>query len=277
MARPITSARSTMPAPPPAGVSSTLRCRPSPNSRRSMVSSDHSPSRSARPVRLSARTPGKACGSRVMTRAVHTCASTGVCVIRSRGCIEGRMLLRPWERGVSAMVSEYPFGRVGDDAARAKVDGRHRLAGEGQKHGAALARHLDLEQVRGPVIEHRAHAAQRGPAGIVNGKPNEISVIEFVFRQVWQAFARHEKPCAAQGLGLFPGRDAGNARGERARGLPDKRDMKAAGAVLGAERTVGGDVLGAGGEALEPHLAVDAEAPGNGADADRVAHGWTLS
>ena len=38
-----TSARSTIPAPPPAGLSSTLRCLPSPKLRKSSVSSRHSP------------------------------------------------------------------------------------------------------------------------------------------------------------------------------------------------------------------------------------------
>ena len=47
-----TSARSTIPAPPPAGVSSTLRCLSVAKSRMLRVSSDHRPSASARPARL---------------------------------------------------------------------------------------------------------------------------------------------------------------------------------------------------------------------------------
>eukprot|EP00521_Asterionellopsis_glacialis_P018889 CAMPEP_0195333560 /NCGR_PEP_ID=MMETSP0708-20121125/14165_1 /TAXON_ID=33640 /ORGANISM="Asterionellopsis glacialis, Strain CCMP134" /LENGTH=84 /DNA_ID=CAMNT_0040402971 /DNA_START=75 /DNA_END=329 /DNA_ORIENTATION=- len=84
-----------MPAPPPAGVSSTLRCLPTPNWRRSTVSICHSPSCSALPVRLSPRTPGKAVGNKVMILAFQTPTKSGVGVISSRGLNEGRMALRP--------------------------------------------------------------------------------------------------------------------------------------------------------------------------------------
>src|SRR5581483_12439965 len=62
-----TSARMTMPAPPPAGVSSTVRCRPIPNSRISSVSNAHSPARSASPASETPSGPGNSCGKSVST------------------------------------------------------------------------------------------------------------------------------------------------------------------------------------------------------------------
>jgi hypothetical protein len=57
-----TSARSTIPAPPPAGVSSTLRCLSVAKSRMWTVSSDQTPSSSARPARLRPSGPGNISG-----------------------------------------------------------------------------------------------------------------------------------------------------------------------------------------------------------------------
>ena len=54
-----------MPAPPPAGVSSTLRWRPMPKSRRGMVRRFHNPCAKALPVSDRPRMPGKASGNRV--------------------------------------------------------------------------------------------------------------------------------------------------------------------------------------------------------------------
>ena len=62
-----TSARSTMPGPPPAGVSSTLRCRSVARSRMSRASSAHSPDASALPARLTPSGPGNISGNRVRT------------------------------------------------------------------------------------------------------------------------------------------------------------------------------------------------------------------
>ena len=60
-----TSARITMPGPPPAGVSSTARWRPRPCSRISRASSDHSPRASASPARERPSGPGNICGNSV--------------------------------------------------------------------------------------------------------------------------------------------------------------------------------------------------------------------
>ena len=60
------SARNTMPAPPPAGVSSTARWRPSPNARKSWGWQAHAPVSSARPDRLVFNGPGNISGNRVI-------------------------------------------------------------------------------------------------------------------------------------------------------------------------------------------------------------------
>ena len=57
-----TSGRSTIPAPPPAGVSSTLRCLSVAKSRMFRVSSDQIPSSSARPAKLAPSGPGNMSG-----------------------------------------------------------------------------------------------------------------------------------------------------------------------------------------------------------------------
>ena len=62
IARASTSARMTMPAPPPAGVSSTLRCRSVAKSRICTVSSDQVPATSARPASDRPSGPGNISG-----------------------------------------------------------------------------------------------------------------------------------------------------------------------------------------------------------------------
>src|SRR3954468_517229 len=66
-----TSARNTMPGPPPAGVSSTLRWRSVAEARMSRASSAHRPDASARPARLMPSGPGNISGNRVSTVARH--------------------------------------------------------------------------------------------------------------------------------------------------------------------------------------------------------------
>src|ERR1700726_1079278 len=62
-----TSARKTMPGPPPAGVSSTLRWRSVAESRMSRASSAHRPEASALPARLRPSGPGNISGNKVST------------------------------------------------------------------------------------------------------------------------------------------------------------------------------------------------------------------
>src|SRR5580698_8248958 len=76
MARPSTSAFITMPGPPPAGVSSTVRCRSVAKLRMSATSSDQVPALSALPARLVPSGPGNISGKIVSTLARHTLAAT---------------------------------------------------------------------------------------------------------------------------------------------------------------------------------------------------------
>ena len=94
-ARASTSARITMPGPPPAGVSSTERCTPRPWSRMSMVASDQAPFASALPARLKPSGPGNISGKIVRTVAGQVIAKAGVRTpsplrerVRGGGCAE---------------------------------------------------------------------------------------------------------------------------------------------------------------------------------------------
>ena len=71
IARASTSAFITMPGPPPAGVSSTVRCLSLAASRMSWVSSDQTPEESALPARLNASGPGNISGKIVRMLARH--------------------------------------------------------------------------------------------------------------------------------------------------------------------------------------------------------------
>src|SRR5258705_2817788 len=77
-----TSARSTMPGPPPAGVSSTLRCRSVAESLMSRASRAQRPNASALPARLTPSGPGNISGNSVSTVA---CQILGVEVMPSNG------------------------------------------------------------------------------------------------------------------------------------------------------------------------------------------------
>src|SRR5690349_10234147 len=70
-----TSARMTMPAPPPAGVSSTFLCGPWPKSRNCTVSSDQRPLLRPLPISEMPSVPGKTSGNSVMTEAANVMAS----------------------------------------------------------------------------------------------------------------------------------------------------------------------------------------------------------
>src|SRR5690606_7259189 len=78
---------------------------------------------------------------------------------------------------------------------------------------------------------------------------------------------------ALERLGLFAGLDPGQPRRQPAGDRTGHAHGKAARAVLGRKRTIGGDVLGRGAEAFQPHLAPNAESAGDGADADGFSLG----
>src|SRR3546814_9415511 len=71
MAASITSGRMTMPAPPPNGVSSTVRCLSRAWQRMSTVSTAHSPASNALPASDAPSGPGNISGNSVSTTARH--------------------------------------------------------------------------------------------------------------------------------------------------------------------------------------------------------------
>src|ERR1700735_330005 len=172
-----TSARSTMPGPPPAGVSSTLRCRSVAESLMSRASNAQTPEASALPARLTPSGPGNISGNRVRT---VVCQGERL-VITSQFCRPGQAKRDPgpittasdfamngcnlsqshglwlWApafagttRGVGGvrLVAVNLFGQCDHDAAIGKIDGRNDRIGERQQHRHP-ARWRDLDDVAG--------------------------------------------------------------------------------------------------------------------------------
>src|ERR1700761_6325076 len=121
-----TSARITMPGPPPAGVSSTVRCLPRPCSRISRTSSDQRLFVSALPNNEMPNGPGNISGNRVRTMADQP-------------------------RSLDMIIVLIVFGHGHHHTAAGDVDHRHGLARESQKHTVAVGTH-DLDHVAGAVI-----------------------------------------------------------------------------------------------------------------------------
>src|ERR1700727_994200 len=183
MAAANTSARNTMPGPPPAGVSSTLRWRSVAEARISRASSAHSPAESALPARLTPSGPGNISGNRVRT---VVCQGERL-VITSQFCRPGQAKRDPgpittasdfamngcnlsqnhglwlWvpafagtTRGVGGvrLVAVNLFGQRDHDTAAGKIDGRNDRIGERQQHRHP-ARWRDLDDVAGAAIMYR--------------------------------------------------------------------------------------------------------------------------
>src|SRR5690606_7130871 len=141
-ARASTSAFITMPGPPPAGVSSTVRWRSVAWSRILTASSDHRES-SALPARLMPSGPGNISGNKVSTLARHR-------LIRSVSlfCVFVLVLVQVLGFVVFAVVARR---RIDDDTAGRDIDLRHRLPRE--RHQQRPARHpTNLDHVAGAEI-----------------------------------------------------------------------------------------------------------------------------
>ncbi len=175
MARASTSGFITMPGPPPAGVSSTERCRSLAWARISIASSDHTPLASALPARLMPSGPGNISGNRVRTVARHMAPDSEdfierieACVLlrsspRKRGPMFSLSLRIPAVAGMSRGclgVVEQANGRLDHQPPGRDIDHRHDLAGERHHDGlAGFGPHLD--QVAGTEIVHRHDGAER--------------------------------------------------------------------------------------------------------------------
>src|SRR6185312_2959333 len=122
-----TSARITMPGPPPAGVSSTVRCLPRPWSRISRTSSDQRSFSSALPNSEIPSGPGNISGNKVRTVADQL-----------------------FDMRVRALVI-IVFRHSDDNIARFDIQHRHRLAAKDQMHAVAV-RANELDHVAGAEI-----------------------------------------------------------------------------------------------------------------------------
>src|ERR1700752_2129786 len=163
------SARSTMPGPPPAGVSSTLRCLSVAELRISRASSSHRPDVSALPARLTPSGPGNISGNSVRMVARQVIA---LCLCK---------------RGLFALDFLRQFDH---DAAAGDVDSRHHGICERQQHGRALWR-CDLYDVAGAEIMDGDDAADRLVCGIHRGEPDQVGVVVLVAISGRQFLTRH--------------------------------------------------------------------------------------
>src|SRR5476651_718766 len=119
-----TSARITMPGPPPAGVSSTVRCLPSPCSRMSRTSRFQRFFSSALPRSETPSGPGNISGNRVRTVADQLLDM--VCAV-----------IVLWHRNNKETLGD--------------INHRHGFAGEGQVHAVAVGA-LQFDHVTGAEI-----------------------------------------------------------------------------------------------------------------------------
>src|SRR5690242_13298185 len=180
IARASTSAFITMPGPPPAGVSSTVRWRSVAWVRMSCASSRQMPVASALPARLCPSGPGNISGKMGRTVACHMVSVLVAC---------------------AASVLEHTGGRIDHDAAALDVDHRHGRAGEWQHDGLAFAFLSQLENVAGAEIVDCHDRAELAAVRCDRRKPDQVGVIELVRRRCRQALARHEELYIGEALG----------------------------------------------------------------------------
>ena len=167
MARASTSAFITMPGPPPAGVSSTVRCLSAAEARMSWVSSDQMFDASALPARLEAERPrehvwenGQNAGAphvslRPPSLSIPVCRGVGVCYRR-------HLYLRPALQ--SRPVAPPRFASL-------PVDRRHRRLGERQHHRLAAADRHDLDESPAPKLCSACTVPICVPSGATTSRP----------------------------------------------------------------------------------------------------------
>src|SRR5690349_13353211 len=147
MAAPSTSARSTIPAPPPAGVSSTWRWRPSPKSRICTLASDHNPADSAEPTSDTPSGPGNISGNNVSTvaRQGERPSLVGKCAITPSVSAENQAISAEYdfkhEDVQHHRQSQQPYRN--DRSRRRTADRPRRIRHD---RGAMLGQHLGRNQ-----------------------------------------------------------------------------------------------------------------------------------
>src|SRR5712675_702665 len=259
MAAASTSARSTMPGPPPAGVSSTLRCRSVAESRMSRASSAHSPDASALPARLTPSGPGNISGNSVSTVARQVILETITELIRASYAGLTRISIHLRQIFAKAMDDRIKSGHDDNCAAAPSVsivlvtrdlvrqfdhhtsvraiDQRHHGIGERQQHGRAL-RWRDLDDVAGAKIVDRDDAAERFIRRRYGGEPDQVGVIELILVGGRQFFTRDVKLKPVEALGVLARGDAFQRRHQMALCLAGGRHFERARAVFGQKRPV---------------------------------------
>src|SRR5690606_9773050 len=178
-----TSARITMPGPPPAGVSSTERCRSVAKSRISTASRVHSRASSALPASDTPSGPGNISG-----QSVSTVADQLSLINRSRF----RSLIR---KGADR--------RVDHDLAALSVHKPHIIDREPHQHRLAAPFGSNFEQVTRTEIQHRRDMAIAPTIFSRHTEPDEIGVIPafLILIRLRQAFARHMKLGSPERIG----------------------------------------------------------------------------
>src|ERR1700722_13469403 len=233
-----------MPGPPPAGVSSTVRCLPKPCSRMSRTSSDQSPLASPLPSIETPKGPGNISGKSVRTVA---------------------------DQLLNVVAAFIVFWYRDDHAAAGDVDHRHSLAGEGQEHTVAIGAG-NLHHVAGAVIVDGGHLPQHTAFTVLRFQADQVGMIKFLFARRRQLAARDEKLGALERLGGIAVGDAGK-RNHRLTvlGGTDGGDLKLL-AVLVLEHAVTRKIFGRLSEELDLHRALQPLRADDGGEEDVARH-----
>src|SRR5581483_4368527 len=172
IARASTSAFITMPGPPPAGVSSTVRCLSAAKLRISTMSSAQAPAASALPARLKPSGPGNISGKMLRTEARHISAAP---------LVRARLRVVVFFRRMRGQNRNGEF--VEHELAARDIDVRHIRIVERQQLGLVAGIEFQLDEIAGAEIVDRHHAAQSLAAAIDNRQSDQIRVIK-LFRIV---------------------------------------------------------------------------------------------
>src|SRR5579859_4070416 len=222
MARASTSAFITMPGPPPAGVSSTVRCLSAAKLRISTTSSAQAPAVSALPARLTPSGPGNMSGKMLRTEARHISAAL---LAGKRFCPV--VLFRRTSGQKRACL------RIEHEFAAWHIDARHVRIVERQQFGLVAGVEPHYQKIAGAEIVDRHDAAELLAVAIDDRKPDQVGVIKF-FRigELRQALARHIELGVGELRGGIAVVDAGQRRDEMIFRRPQRFDRDGA-AVFG--------------------------------------------
>src|SRR5579859_434832 len=253
MAASRTSGRITMPAPPPNGLSSTVRCLSVAYPRMSTASIVQIPSARPRPASEWPSGPGNISGNRVSTMADHT---------GFRSVSDRTLILVFFDLG--------QFRRVDHDPSGFDVDHRHRLQGEGNQDISLVT--ADLDDVAGTEIEHRLDGSQRLAGWIFRRQADQVGDVELVLVRLGQGAALDIELGALQRFGLVTVIDTVDFRRHHALGVDTGQFELPFLTRFAGQRPVGGQIGGIGGERLDPQRTFDPMGADHDADAETIAH-----